>query len=196
MSRPNKRRRERTPTSGGLLPRRPTAVQARRRPQDGAWELVHPRCARERAEDIEEVQLMLDAGEVDIAVDELRWLLSGCADFIQAHLLLGEIALEENRLRLARGHFGRAFELGYSALPERLDAPVPYRLPANQPFLQAAKGLAWCLHKLNKNAEALAVVEVLLACDPTDPLGVGTWRHEWAAKPSAGPGDQGRTADP
>lgn len=124
---------------------------------------------------------MLDAGEVEIAVEELRWLLSGCADFIQAHLLLGEIALAENRLRLARAHFGRAFELGYSALPEPLDGPVPYKLPANQPFLQAAKGLAWCLHTLHKRAEALAVVEVLLACDPTDPLGVGAWRKQWTA---------------
>ncbi len=181
MSRRKKRRPPGTAMRRGILPRRPTAVQARRRPQDGAWELVHPRCARERAEDIEEVQHMLDAGEVDVALDELRWLLQGCADFIQAHLMLGEIALEENQLRLARAHFGRAFELGYSALPEPLGAVVPYSLPANQPFLQAAKGLAWCLHKLNKRAEALAVLDVLLKCDPTDPLGVGVWKSEWAA---------------
>lgn len=189
MSRRNKRRRPRAAIRGGILPRRPTAVQARRRPQDGAWELVHPRCARERAEDIEEVQRMLDAGEVDVALDELRWLLQGCADFIQAHLMLGEIALEENQMRLARAHFGRAFELGYSALPEPLGVVVPYSLPANQPFLQAAKGLAWCLYKLNKRAEALAVLDVLLACDPTDPLGVGVWRNQWAAMQQAGPED-------
>jgi len=184
---PRKKRRRPTPDQrGGLLPRRPTAVQARRRPHDGDWELVHPRCARERAEDIEEVQHMLDAGEVEIAREELRWLLQGCADFMQAHLLLGEIALAEDHLRLARGHFGRAFELGYSALPQLQGLALPYRLPANQPFFQAGKGLAWCLYKLNQRPQALAVVDVLLACDPTDPLGVSAWRDAWRAEPNGG----------
>ena len=32
---------------------------------------------RDRAEDLEEVRLMIEAGEIDIALDELRWLLSG-----------------------------------------------------------------------------------------------------------------------
>ena len=49
-----------------------------RRTADGqAWELLHPQCAGDRAEDLEEVQKMIDAGEAEIATDELRRLLNG-----------------------------------------------------------------------------------------------------------------------
>ena len=85
-----------------------TSLRVRRRPT-GEYELVHPRCAVERADDLEEVRKMIDAGEVDVAVDELRWLLSGCSDFVDAHRLLGELALSENDLPLARAHFGYAY---------------------------------------------------------------------------------------
>jgi hypothetical protein len=160
--------------------RRRTAVRLRRKPGEKAWELVHPRCALERAEDLEEVQLMLDAGETEIALDELRWLLNGCSDFIAAHRLLGELALADGDLRLARGHFGYAYEIGLSAFPPRgLDAPLPYRLPANRMFLEAAKGLAWCLHELDKKNLAQRVVEQLLQCDPCDPLAVRSWQEAW-----------------
>ena len=59
---------------------------------------------------------MMEAGEVDIAIDELRWLLSGCSDFIEAHRLLGELALAENDLPLARAHFGYAYSLYVSSI--------------------------------------------------------------------------------
>ena len=36
---------------------------------------------------------MIDADELEIAQEELRWLLSGCNEFIQAHRLLGDLAL-------------------------------------------------------------------------------------------------------
>ena len=164
--------------------RRRTALRVRRKPGEKAWELVHPRCALERAEDLEEVQLMLDAGETDVALDELRWLLNGCSDFVAAHRLLGELALAVGDLRLARGHFGYAYEIVLSAFPPAgLDAPLPYRLPANQAFFESAKGLAWCLHELGKKKLALRVLDQLLACDPRDPLGVRGWQDAWASEP-------------
>ncbi|MGH7140129.1 MAG: hypothetical protein ACREHD_30690 [Pirellulales bacterium] len=160
--------------------RRRTALRVRRRPGEKAWELVHPRCALERADDLEEVQQMLDAGETEIALDELRWLLNGCSDFVAAHRLLGELALAEGDLRLARGHFGYAYEIAISSIPPRgLDGPLPYRLASNQAFFEAAKGLAWCLHELGKNNLARKVIDQLLKLDPSDPLSVRAWQAEW-----------------
>lgn len=166
-----------------IFKRRRTTVKSRRRP-DGLWELVHPVCALERAEDLEEVEAMIDSGETDCAIDELRWLLEECRDFIAAHYTLGELAFEARDFRLARGHFGYAFDLGRSALPEKgLDGPLAFSLPANQPFMQSAKGLAWSLNELKKPKLAVAVLRELSAWDPSDPLGTATLMNEWAAAP-------------
>jgi hypothetical protein len=154
-------------------------LTARRHGYDGSWELVHPKCVRERREDLDEALRMLDAGETEVARDELRWLLDGCGDFLAVHRMLGELALAADDVRLARAHFGHAFELGWSALPPDCQGPVPYRVPANQDFLEAAKGLAWCYRRLGETRLALAVVEVLMKCDPDDFLGVSIWQREW-----------------
>ena len=155
---------------------RRTQVRVRRHRQGDQWELVHPRDAVERSEDLEEVRRMIDAGETDLAIDELRWLLSDCRDFIEAHRLLAELALEAGDMPLARAHFGFAYDLGLWALPSKgLDGPLPYRLPANQAFLESAKGLAYCLRELGQTGPALEVVTRLLKCDESDPLGVRGW---------------------
>ena len=74
---------------------------------------MHPRCVRDRAEDLEEVRAMIEAGELEIALDELRWLLADCREFIAAHVLLGELAVAtQGDLPLARGHFGAGYQLG------------------------------------------------------------------------------------
>lgn len=190
MPRVKPRRRQKTrPNSsapvpaetGGFFRRRPTELRARRRAQDGAWELVYPRSALERMDDLEEVEQMLAAGEREIAVEELRWLLDGCRDFLPAHRLLGELALENEDYRLARGHFGYACEIGLSAAPA--EAVLPYRVPANQGLLESLKGLALCLVKLDRPAWALEVLRELLRRDPSDPLAVQTWVAQLAAEP-------------
>ncbi|MEI6241624.1 MAG: hypothetical protein WCR51_14660, partial [Planctomycetia bacterium] len=84
-------------------------LQEHRDAAGSAWEFVHPRCARKRRDDIGEVEAMVAAGEAEIARDELVWLLSECPDFLEAHLHLGLIALEDDDPKLARGHFGRAY---------------------------------------------------------------------------------------
>ncbi len=161
---------------GGRRRAEPLGVDVRRLPGRPAWVLVHPRCAHERAEDLEEVDAMIEAGAIDVAVDELRWLLSGCSEFIEAHKRLGELALsQQNDVPLARGHFGIAYELGRSALLRRgMPAPLPYQLEPNQPFFEAGKGLAWCLCQLDKRQLAGEVLEFLLRCDPGDPLALRT----------------------
>jgi hypothetical protein len=136
-------------------------------------ELLHPRGVRDRADDIAEVQEMLAAGETDVAINELRWLLDGCHPFIEAHQLLGEIALGDGDLELAQSHFGYAWQLGLGALPKS-GSPVSllYQRPANRAFLEAGKGLAWCLLQADKPDQVRQVIEQMLALDGRDPLGV------------------------
>jgi Tfp pilus assembly protein PilF len=127
---------------------------------------------QERTDDLAEVHAMLAAGEIDIARDELLWLLEGCRDFIDAHKLLAELAVAEEDIPLARAHFGFAYQIGCDALPAAgLDGPLAYNLQANQPFLESAKGLAWCLVQLQKGSQARAILEQLLRLDESDPLG-------------------------
>lgn len=120
---------------------------------------------------------MLEAGEVEIAKDELRWLLSGCPDFIDAHRLLAEIALSEGDVPLARGHFGHAFRVAAGALAKAGNPrPLPYSRAANQAFFECGKGLVHCLLELGKKKMAAEVIDRLVQCDATDPLGVRSLR--------------------
>lgn len=142
-----------------------------RRTAAGIWELVPPRCALEREDDLAEVQEIIAAGELDVARDELRWLLDGCTDNIAAHELLGEIAFQEQDWPLARGHFGYAFQIGRRALTSAgTPTPVPFSAPPNQDFFAAGKGLLHALLQLDKRETALEVAAFLLYCDPADPL--------------------------
>jgi len=136
-----------------------------------AYEFVFPKCVRERAEDIREVYEMLEAGETELAADELRWLLEECPQLLEAHQLLGEIALAEGDIRLARAHFGRAFELGLNAIPQRpWRGRLPADRPANRPFFQAGKGLIVTLQSLGQKKLAQEVLDRLLDLDSRDPL--------------------------
>jgi tetratricopeptide (TPR) repeat protein len=142
-------------------------------PDEDVFELVHPRCAEARAEDLQEVRAMLDAGEVDVAVDELRWLLEGCREFLEAHRLLGQIALSGGDLQLARAHFRRAYDLTLKALPEEgLGGTLPNARDANRAFFEAGKGLVECFVQLGETELADEVAQQLLALDPSDPLGI------------------------
>jgi hypothetical protein len=135
------------------------------------FELVHPPCARERADDVAEVHEMLAAGEADVARDELRWLLEGCSDFLEAHVLLGRLAWDEGRVDLARGHYGYAHAIGRRALGPRFRGSLPYEQPANRPLIEAAVGLARCLAHLARHDDARRVLEEVLLWDAGDPLG-------------------------
>ncbi len=126
---------------------------------------------------------MLEAGELEVARDECRWLLEGCSDCLEAHRILGEIALEEGDTALARGHFGFAYRLGVTALTRaETSGPLPYRLAANQSFFEAAKGLAWCLLQLGKPEMAAEVVAVCTNCDASDPLRIRALLADHAAE--------------
>jgi hypothetical protein len=147
---------------------------ARRESAGGtAWEIVQPRCARIRRDDIAEVESMIEAGEHEIARDELVWLLSECPDFLEAHVQLGLIALDEGDARLARGHFGRAYELCLRAIDAAgAPRPLPHALPGNQPLYEAAKGLVHCLLETGRKKMAGDVCRRIAPLDPADPLGI------------------------
>ncbi len=125
-------------------------VTAKKTPK--GWVLVHPRSVRERAEDLEEVETMLEADEIDIARDELRYLLQDCPNHMTVHFMLGDIALAEKDIKLARGHYGYAYEIGHKALKrEKFPKPFLQSEPANEIFFESGKQLAWCLKLLEKN---------------------------------------------
>jgi hypothetical protein len=174
------RKPPRPPRRGGEGQPPVSGVSVARATSGSGWVLVHPRCVRECAEDLEEARAMIAAGEADVAIDELRWLLDVCRDTIEAHALLGRLAAEHARdLELARAHFGYGYQLGVKAL-RRAGNPTPLSAlhPANRPFYDAGRGLACCFNEMQKPAMALEVVEHLLACDPSDPLQLGAWIDE------------------
>lgn len=114
---------------------------------------------------------MIEAGETELAVDEIRWLLADCSEFIAAHVLLGELAAAQNDVSLARGHFGAGYQLGLTVLRRaKMPSPLFYSHPANRSFFEAGRGLAWALTKLNKQSMAKEVAETLIQLDPSDPL--------------------------
>ncbi|MCS7239136.1 MAG: hypothetical protein NZ899_12840 [Thermoguttaceae bacterium] len=161
--------------SGDDAPRRQSAsksrITLRKVSDEPAYELVYPRCVAERAEDMEEVYEMIRMGETEAAEDELLWLLTDCPELLEAHQLLGELALAQGNLARAQAHFGRAFELGLAALPPgKLPGRLPAKLPGNTPFFHAGKGLAVTLKQLGHRKLAQEVVHRLLDLDPQDPL--------------------------
>src|SRR5258708_2988619 len=127
-----------------------------------------PVCAFDRQEDIDEVQKMIAGGELEIARDELLYLVSDCRGFLEAHNLLGELALEEEDISLARGHFGFAYEIGLDSLPKGFRGTLPAKKDYNQPFFLAGRGLARCLIARGQKAEGREVLKQLSRFDPRE----------------------------
>lgn len=130
--------------------------------------LLAPVTALDRKEDLEEVHTMIAAGELEIARDELLYLVSDCRGFLEAHNLLGELALEENDVRLAQGHFGFAYEIGLDSLPQGFKGRLPANREYNGPFFLAGRGVARCLIARGEARKGREVLERLAAFDPQE----------------------------
>lgn len=122
---------------------------------------------------MEEVRQMLEGGEAEIAEDEVRWLLGGCADFLDAHAFLGELALEREDYKLARGHYGRVLMIVEKAWDRAgAEGRLPASIPSNRVVHEAGKALILCLGKLEKKSALRSAARQLLAWDASDPLAV------------------------
>src|SRR5579864_3407375 len=123
------------------------------------YALQAPICAVDRKEDLDEVHTMIAGGELEIARDELLYLVSDCRGFLEAHNLLGELALEEDDVSLARGHFGFAYEIGLDSLPKGFRGILPAKKDYNGPFFLAGRGLARCLIARGNKTEGRDVLK-------------------------------------
>lgn len=139
-----------------------------RRLGQNEWAFVPPDCAIERQMDLEEAQHMQEMGEEEIARDELLYLVADCHGFLTAHNQLGELALAASNVRLARGHFGYAYENALRALPPRFRGRLSAQHEGNAPFFAAGHNLARCLVALGKLDAAQAVLDKLAELDRHD----------------------------
>lgn len=146
-----------------------SALLRLRQVDGGRFALLSPPCALERAEDLVEVREMIGGGELEIARDELLYLVADCRAFLEAHTLLGELALEEGEIALARGHFGFAYEVGLDSLPPGFQGQLPAKSGCNAAFLFAGRGLARCLIARGNADEARRVLKQLLCFDSHQP---------------------------
>lgn len=127
-----------------------------------------PICARDRAEDLDEVRQMIAGGELEIARDELLYLVSDCRAFLDAHNLLGELALEENDIPLSQGHFGFAYEIGLDSLPPGFRGILPANRDYNRAFFLSGRGLARCLIARGQRDKGREVLVQLSKFDPRE----------------------------
>lgn len=139
-----------------------------RRLDGNRFAFLAPVCAFDRQEDIEEVRTMIAAGELEIARDELLYLVSDCRGFLEAHNLLGELALEDEDISLARGHFGFAYEIGLDSLPPGFRGILPAQRDYNRAFFLAGRGLARCLIARGQHKEGRDVLVQLAKFDPQE----------------------------
>jgi len=130
--------------------------------------LLEPITATDRKEDIEEVRNMIAEGEFEIARDELLYLVSDCRGFLEAHNLLGELALEEEDIPLAQGHFGFAYEIGMDSLPQGFRGRLPANKEYNGQFFLAGRGVARCLIARGQVDKGREVLEQLAKLDPRE----------------------------
>jgi len=113
---------------------------------------------------------MIAGGEPEIARDELLYLVADCRAFLEAHNLLGELALEEEDIALARGHYGFGYEIGMLSLGKDFRGILPARRDYNPEFFLAGRGLARCLIARGQRREGRDVLEQLARLDPREEL--------------------------
>jgi hypothetical protein len=130
--------------------------------------LLEPFTAIDRKEDIDEVRKMIAGGELEIARDELLYLVSDCRGFLEAHNLLGELALEEEDISLAQGHFGFAYEIGIGSLPPDFKGELPANKEYNGAFFLSGRGVARCLIARGQHEKGREVLEQLAKLDPRE----------------------------
>src|SRR4029077_7892446 len=88
--------------------------------------------------------------------------------FLEAHNLLGELALEEEDVSLARGYFGLGYQNGLYSLTDWFRGVLPARRVYNRAFFLAGRGLARCLIARGQQKEGRDVLVQLGRFDPQE----------------------------
>jgi hypothetical protein len=135
----------------------------------GRFAFQPPECAVDREVDLEEVQEMRDGNEAEIARDELLYLVADCRGFLEAHIKLAELALEDEDISLAKGHYGFAYETGLESLPQGFKGVLPAGAGYNPHFFMAGRGLARCLIAKGELHKGREVLKQLAKFDPDEP---------------------------
>lgn len=158
------------PGGGGrkLVQAVPGALSLKRLSQS-TWAFVPPDCALERQMDLEDAQEMRARHEDEIARDELLYIVADCHGFMTAHNELGELALAQEDVKLARGHYGYSYENALKSLPPGFSGRLPHAEGYNGPFFEAGRGLARCLVALGRVEEGEKVLKKLAQFDPEEP---------------------------
>lgn len=128
-----------------------------------------PPCALDRDLDLVEVQEMIAGAELEIARDELLYLVADCRGFLEAYCLLAELALEDGDIPLAKGHYGFAYENGLDVLPQGFKGKLPADEGYNSHFFKAGRGLARCLIAKGELVKGREVLKQLLKFDSSEP---------------------------
>lgn len=92
--------------------------------------------------------------------------------FIDGHAHLGNAAYERGEFESALEACERGYALGMQAIPAGFEQFIEWGYLENRPFLRAAHGVVLCRLQLGQRAEAIAVMEKMLAWNPSDNQGV------------------------
>ena len=92
--------------------------------------------------------------------------------FIDGHAHLGYAAYEQGEFETALKACERGYSLGMQAIPAGFEQFIEWGYLENRPFLRAAHGVVLCRLKLRQRAEAISVMERMLAWNPADNQGV------------------------
>jgi len=124
----------------------------------------------EPPEALEDAALLAEGGDAAGARALLLALLAEDLRHLEAHATLGDLELDGSP-QLALAHYAVGAALGDLTVPAELSGALSGHVPANRAYLLCLLGCARALHRLGREAEALAPLERLLALDPDDVLG-------------------------
>ena len=91
--------------------------------------------------------------------------------YLDAHVHLGNIEFDLSPEK-ALAHYELAIRIGALSLPADEDLLLPWGCIANRPYHRALSGYGQALWKLEREEEAEAVFERMLALYPPDNLGI------------------------
>jgi tetratricopeptide (TPR) repeat protein len=117
----------------------------------------------------------LDAGALGQAETNLRLLLDGYPEFIDAHHHLAVILDERRRHKEARQRWEVALRIGRNAFPKTFKRGrhrLPWGILDNRPFLRVCQSWAIKMLEEEKIPDALTMCEEMLSMNPNDNQGM------------------------